>query len=73
MASDAYRELATLCKRRKLRLLIRIKVNSKRGTELTYLDVCKGEELTARATLGNLTLEQAAASVLNALELQEIK
>ncbi len=73
MASDAYRELATLCKKRKLRLLIRTKVDGRRHTALTTLDVCKGEELTARASLGELSLEEAAVSVLNALELQEIK
>lgn len=68
---DTYRELAKVCKRRQLRLLL-CGDTHRAPLRLTTIDILKGSELRVRVSIRDLTLDAAAASALNALE-QEAK
>lgn len=64
---DAYRELANLCRKRRLRLCL-CGDQHRSPMTLTTLDVRNADELVARVSLREHTLDTAAAVVLLALE-----
>ena len=74
VAGDVYRELASLCQRRGLRLLLcgdrdhtRFEQQPPRN-DLTTLDIKNADELVVRVSLREHTLDTAAAVALSALE-----